>query len=95
MAAAAIAKSHGAEVISATRSAARFGLLRSAGADHVLVDDGIIAETVKVTLDGGIQKVLELVGTTTLADSLQCTRRQGSVCMTGMVGDSGRSKNSA
>ncbi|MGY3622468.1 zinc-binding alcohol dehydrogenase family protein [Bradyrhizobium sp. USDA 10063] len=87
LAAAAIAKSHGAEVISTTRSADRFRLLRSAGADHVLVDDGSIAETVKVTLDGGAQKVLELVGTTTLADSLRCARRQGSVCMTGMVGD--------
>jgi NADPH:quinone reductase-like Zn-dependent oxidoreductase len=31
--------------------------------------------------------VLELVGTTTLADSLLCVREPGIVCMTGMVGD--------
>jgi NADPH:quinone reductase-like Zn-dependent oxidoreductase len=87
LAAAAIAKSHGGEVISTTRSAERFGLLRSAGADHVLVDNGNIADAVKVTTDGGVQSVLELVGTTTLVDSLQCARQHGTVCMTGMVGD--------
>jgi len=31
--------------------------------------------------------VLELVGTTTLADSLHCARQRGIVCMTGMVGN--------
>ncbi len=35
----------------------------------------------------GVDKVLELVGTTTLLDSLQCAARHGSVCMTGMVGN--------
>jgi len=34
----------------------------------------------------GLQ-VLELVGTTTLLDSLQCVSAGGSVCMTGMVGN--------
>jgi NADPH:quinone reductase-like Zn-dependent oxidoreductase len=31
--------------------------------------------------------VLELVGTTTLEDSLQCVNEGGSVCMAGMVGN--------
>ena len=31
--------------------------------------------------------MLDLVGTTSLLDSLQCTAWQGAVCMTGMVGD--------
>ena len=34
-----------------------------------------------------MDKVLELIGTTTLLDSLQSTARFGSVCMTGMVGN--------
>jgi NADPH:quinone reductase-like Zn-dependent oxidoreductase len=80
-------KSHGVEVIATTRSAERFGLLRSAGADHALLDDGNIAETVKATTAGGAQKILELIGTTTLAVSLKCAGRHGIVCMTGMVGD--------
>ena len=32
-------------------------------------------------------QVLELVGTTTLEDSLQCANQHGLVCMTGMVGN--------
>jgi NADPH:quinone reductase-like Zn-dependent oxidoreductase len=86
LAAAAIAKGHGARVISTTRNPVRVELLRSAGADEVIVDDGNIAEKLKSPA-GGVEKVLELVGTTTLADSLRCARAHGVVCMTGMVGD--------
>lgn len=32
-------------------------------------------------------QVLELVGTSSLEDSLQCTREHAIVCMTGMVGN--------
>lgn len=34
-----------------------------------------------------VTQVLELVGTTTLEDSLQCANAHGIVCMTGMVGN--------
>jgi NADPH:quinone reductase-like Zn-dependent oxidoreductase len=87
LAAASIAKIHGAKVISTTRNPSRIALLRSFGADEVLVDDGRIAERLITASAGGVDKVLELVGTTTLADSLQCTRTHGVACMTGMVGD--------
>jgi len=87
LAAAALASKHGAEVISTTRNPARTELMRSAGADLVIIDDGRIAEKVKAASGGGVDKVLELIGTTTLADSLQCARPNGIVCMTGMVGD--------
>ena len=36
---------------------------------------------------GGVDKVLELVGTTTLLDSLRCAKQRGIVCMTGIVGN--------
>ncbi len=36
----------------------------------------------------GVDAVLELIGTTTLLDSLAATVQGGIVCMTGMVGDS-------
>jgi NADPH:quinone reductase-like Zn-dependent oxidoreductase len=87
LAAAAIASKHGAKVISTTRNPARTELMRSAGADLAIIDDGRVAEKVKAASGGGVHKVLELVGTTTLADSLQCARANGIVCMTGMVGD--------
>jgi NADPH:quinone reductase-like Zn-dependent oxidoreductase len=87
LAAATIAKAHGAKVISTSRNPDREALLRSAGADEVVIDDGAIASKVKAFPDGGADKVLELIGTTTLADSLQCAREPGLVCMMGMVGD--------
>jgi NADPH:quinone reductase-like Zn-dependent oxidoreductase len=87
LAAAAIAKAHGAIVASTTRRADRADVLRQAGADHVFVDTGTIAPQVREALTGGADKILELIGTTTLEDSLRCAREPGLVCMTGMVGN--------
>lgn len=87
LAAAAIAKGHGAFVAATTRRPDREALLRSNGADQVFIDTGSIAGQARALSEGGFNKVLELVGTTTLLDSLQCVRAGGIVCMTGMVGD--------
>jgi NADPH:quinone reductase-like Zn-dependent oxidoreductase len=87
LAAAAIAKNHGAVVASTTRRPEREQLLRSSGADQVLIDTGAIAEQVKEVFPSGVDKVLELIGTTTLGDSLRCAKQRGIVCMTGMVGN--------
>ena len=87
LAAAAIAKDHGSTVASTTRNPDRTELLRESGADQVFIDTGSIAERVKEACPGGIDKVLELVGTTSLKDSLRCAKQGGIVCMTGMVGN--------
>jgi NADPH:quinone reductase-like Zn-dependent oxidoreductase len=87
LAAAAIAKGHGATVISTSRNPAREPLLRAAGANEVVIDDGAIARAVQALPGGAADKVLELIGTTTLVDSLHCAREPGIVCMMGMVGD--------
>ena len=87
LAAAAIAKNHGAVVASTTRNPDRAELLRKSGADQVFVDSGSIAEQVKEVSAGGIDKVLELIGTTTLLDSLRCAKPGDIVCMTGIVGN--------
>jgi len=87
LAAAAIAKNHGAVVASTTRRPDREQLLRSSGADQVFIDTGAIAEQVKEVFPSGVNKVLELIGTTTLGDSLRCAKQRGIVCMTGMVGN--------
>ncbi|MDB5552146.1 MAG: putative oxidoreductase [Rhizobium sp.] len=87
IAAAAIAKRHGASVAATTRSASRVALLRENGVDQVFIDNGSIAEQAKLICPGGFEKVLELVGTVTLLDSLQCAKPRGIVCMTGMVGN--------
>ncbi|KAK5741626.1 hypothetical protein LTR17_003831 [Elasticomyces elasticus] len=88
MAAAAIAKNHGCTVVSTTRSAKREALLKQHGTSIVVVDDGSVADEVKKQTGGGVNKVLELIGTTTLLDSLQCVKPHGIVCMMGMVGNS-------
>ena len=86
LAAAVLAKQKGLSVAATTRSPDRTEMLMANGADHVFVDDGNIAAAVQDQIDGA-DRVLELVGTTTLLDSLQATAWQGVVCMTGMVGD--------
>jgi hypothetical protein len=72
LAAAAIAKNHGAFVAATTRNADPEKLLRASGVDQVFIDTGSIAAQVKEVCPNAVDKVLELVGTTTLKDSLRC-----------------------
>ncbi len=87
LAAAAIARAHGAQVASTSRHERSRALVAKAGAHHFILDDGTIADAVQSVWAGGADKVLELVGTATLRDSLRATREPGTVCMAGMVGD--------
>ena len=87
LAAAAIAKHHGAFVTSTSRRPEHDQLLRSAGADDVFIDDGKIAQQIAKSVHTLYDKVLELIGTTTLEDSLRCAKEHGIVCMTGIVGN--------
>jgi len=87
LAAIAIAKNHGAIVAATTRQLARKKLLYNNGADQVFIDTGEIAQQVRKVFPGGVNKVLELVGISTLKDSLACAGQKGAVCMTGMVGN--------
>ena len=87
LAAAVLAKKQGAIVAATTRKTDRESMLKDNGADHVFIDTGEIVSDVRRVFPDGVDKVLELVGTTTLLDSLQCAARFGSVCMMGMVGD--------
>jgi NADPH:quinone reductase-like Zn-dependent oxidoreductase len=87
LAAAAIAKGHGALVTATSRNPNHEDLLKSSGADEVLVDTGSVAREVQSKHPGGVDKVLEMIGTKTLEDSLQCAKQGGIVCMTGIVGN--------
>jgi NADPH:quinone reductase-like Zn-dependent oxidoreductase len=87
LAAAAMARAHGAEVGATSRSADAAEVVKAAGATHFFLDDGAIAGRVRDVWNAGADKVLEMVGTTTLADSLQATKEPGIVCMAGMVGN--------
>ncbi|MFD2238268.1 zinc-binding alcohol dehydrogenase family protein [Aureimonas populi] len=82
MAAIALARRAGARVTATTRRPGRAEALEGLGAHGVLIDDGALAATGQ-----RFDKVLELVGTTTLMDSLACADRGGVVCMAGIVGN--------
>ncbi|KAF9872444.1 zinc-binding dehydrogenase [Colletotrichum karsti] len=73
-------------VAATTRNSSRVKMLRDHGADEVYVDNGDIASEMSAKNAEGFDKVLELVGTTTLRDSLRCTKEKGTVCMTGIQG---------
>ncbi|MDW4500310.1 zinc-binding alcohol dehydrogenase family protein [Sulfitobacter sp. D35] len=85
--AAILAKQTGLHVIATSRRDDRREMLLKNGADEVVIDTGAIAPAVRERHPKGVDRVLELVGTTTLLDSLHCAAPGGSVCMTGMVGN--------
>lgn len=86
LAAAAIAKGVCASITVTTRKPEREAMLRANGADEVYIDNGSIAEDVKKRRPGKFNKILELVGVTTMADSLQCVAEHGIVCLAGITG---------
>ncbi|MGB5783723.1 MAG: zinc-binding alcohol dehydrogenase family protein [Eudoraea sp.] len=81
-----LAKHLGLTVISTTRNKSKKEFLIENGADHVLIDNGTVAEELKELFPDGVNKVLELIGIKTLKDSLKCIKRRGIVCMTGILG---------
>ncbi|KAB8266192.1 hypothetical protein BDV32DRAFT_143916 [Aspergillus pseudonomiae] len=85
LAAACIAKRHCSFIASTTRQESRKELLGGAGANKILIDDGSLSQQIK---SEGLEftKVLDLIGTKTIADSLQCVRPYGIVCLAGTVG---------
>ncbi len=85
--AAIVARRLGITVLATTRSQAKAkaSALREAGAEHVVVDDGVIAARVRELVPGGVDATLELVGTPTLRDSLAATRVHGVVCSAGYL----------
>lgn len=81
-----LAKHAGLKVLSTSRSEAKVHVLEAAGADEVVIDTGDIADRIRAAHPRGVDRVLELIGATTLLDSLRCARPGGVVCMTGILG---------
>lgn len=81
-----LAKAKGLTVLSTTRKSEKKQALLDNGVDHVIIDNGSIKEQVRRIYPMGVNKVLELIGTRTLKDSLKCIAPKGMVCMTGILG---------
>src|SRR2546427_854111 len=87
MAAIVLAKDKGLQVLATTRIEAKANALRENGADDVVIDTGQIADEVKRRVPGGVNGLLELIGTVTLLDSLQALAPEGIVCFTRLLGN--------
>ncbi len=70
--------------MSSSRRPEKEEYLKANGADLVIIDNGNIKEKVKILFPDGVDKVLELIGTRTLKDSLKCIKPKGMVCRTGI-----------
>ncbi len=82
-----LAKTKGLTVISTTRNLKKKEVLLANGADYVVIDNGTVSDQIRELFPLGVNKVLELVGTKTLKDSLKCIAPKGMVCMTGILGN--------
>ncbi|WP_341318619.1 zinc-binding dehydrogenase [Paraburkholderia sp. IMGN_8] len=79
----------GAEVIATTRRPEGEALLRSRGAAHVVTAAGEFAGellTAPGWPGGKADVVLDLIGNSTVLDSMRATRRGGRVCLAGFLG---------
>lgn len=84
----AMAQTSGIGVVATTRSEKKRDFLLAAGADAVFVDSGLLADEIRLRYPRDVDHVLDLIGATTLLDSMQCVRPGGIVCMTGILGGS-------
>ena len=81
-----LAKAIGARVVATTRSERKAVLLRDYGVDDVILEgDGFKGRFLE-KYPAGANKVLELIGASTLRKSLRLTAYHGIVCHTGLLG---------
>jgi NADPH:quinone reductase-like Zn-dependent oxidoreductase len=80
-----IAVELGARVIATTRNARRRGLLEALGASEVLVEQAELSKRVRELHPRGVDAVLDVIGNSTVLDSLAMARRGGRVCVVGLL----------
>jgi NADPH:quinone reductase-like Zn-dependent oxidoreductase len=81
-----VAATAGARVIATTRDAARAAGLEAIGAKEVLIETKALAARLRELQPEGVDAVLDIIGTSTLMDSLAMLRRQGRCCVVGFLG---------
>ncbi|SCU23638.1 alcohol dehydrogenase [Staphylococcus xylosus] len=85
--AAIIAKHQGTTVISTSRRSENISVLNKYGADYPLIDDEMFENNVKQIMPNGVDKILELVGFTTLYQNMKLLKQGGMICFTGALSD--------
>ena len=82
-----LAKERGARVFTTTRQQDKVAALSVAGAEAVLLDTGSVEESVRQVAPEGVSAALEMVGASTLRDSLLTVAPKGVLCYMGVLGD--------
>jgi NADPH:quinone reductase-like Zn-dependent oxidoreductase len=82
-----LAKERGVRVFATTRRQDKVAALSAAGADAVLLDTGSMEESVRQVAPEGVSAALEMVGASTLRDSLLTVAPNGVLCYMGVLGD--------
>lgn len=80
-----LAKAVGVHVVATTRKQEKADLLLQYGADNVLIDDETIENCLHQKYPAGADHVLELVGTSTMGQSLRFLKKHGILCLTGIL----------
>jgi NADPH:quinone reductase-like Zn-dependent oxidoreductase len=80
-----IAVDAGARVIGTTRDARKRGMLEAHGAAEVLIEAADLSRRLRENHPRGVDAVLDIVGNSTILDSLAMARRYGSVCLVGLL----------
>jgi NADPH:quinone reductase len=84
-----IASHLGARVIATTRNPKRAPMLEALGAKEVLIESPELSKRLRERHPQGIDAVLDIVGNTTVLDSLSMLRRGGQACLVGFLGGGG------
>lgn len=87
-----IAADLGAHVLATTRNAQRAAGLQALGAREVLIEAASLKVDVRERYPEGVDAVLDLLGNTTVLESLAMARRNGRVCLAGFLAGVGSIK---
>lgn len=91
LAIATLALAEGARVISTTRDPAKRDKLLAHGVDAVVIDGPDFAAQVRRLVPAGVDLAVDLIGLSSLAETLSSVREHGVACLTGLLEDQQRS----
>jgi NADPH:quinone reductase-like Zn-dependent oxidoreductase len=81
-----LARHAGATVVATTRSESKRQFLLNAGACHAVLESPDLHRSVRGIFPAGVNAVLDLVGNSTILDSMRMPKRHGRVCVAGFLG---------
>jgi NADPH:quinone reductase-like Zn-dependent oxidoreductase len=76
----------GITTLSSTRSIERIDALKALGCSDVFIENGVLSEEIRKNYPAGVNSVMDIVGNTTLLDSLKMVKKNGTVCNAGFLG---------